>query len=279
MKDYWKLVRPRILLLVLFSMGAAAWTSGTQPPWTELAHALVGTALVIAGAVALNQRLEVRSDAQMPRTAARPLPTGRLTQRQVTGFGLLVSAGGFGYLVLTSYPQVVGLAFGSWVLYVFIYTPLKSRTAWQTPVGAVAGAMPVLIGASVAQATTSPVALCLFGIVCLWQFPHAMAIAWLYREEFASAEMKLATVVDPSGRAAALLAVLGAAGLVPVSLIPALASLTDWRYGAVAALLGAMYFVSAICFLHRRTDNTARWLLRASLIYLPVLFATLVCSG
>jgi protoheme IX farnesyltransferase len=261
-------------------MAAAACTSGAQgPPWPELAHALVGTALVIAGAVALNQRLEVRSDAQMPRTAGRPLPTGRLNTRQVTGFGLVVSASGFGYLVLTSYPDVVGLAFGSWVLYVFIYTPLKSRTAWQTPVGAIAGAMPVLIGAAVAQATTSPMALCLFGIVCLWQFPHAMAIAWLYREEFASADVKLATVVDPFGRTAGILAVLGAAGLVPVTLIPPLASLTDWQYGAVAALLGAVYLVAAIRFLLRRTDTTARWLLRASLVYLPVLFAALLCSA
>ena len=279
MKDYWKLVRPRILLLVLFSMAAAAWTSGEQvPPWTELAHGLAGTGLVIAGAVALNQRLEVRSDAQMPRTAARPLPTGRLGKRQVALFGLGVSAGGFGYLVLTSHAQVVGLALASWLVYVLIYTPLKSRTAWQTPVGAISGAMPVLIGASIAQAATSPTALSLFGVVCLWQFPHAMAIAWLYREEFASAGVKLATVVDPSGRAAGALAVLGAVALVPVSLIPPLAFLADWRYGAVAALLGAVYLVSAIRFLRHRNDTNARWLLRASLVYLPVLFAVLVCS-
>jgi protoheme IX farnesyltransferase len=280
MRDYWKLVRPRILLLVLFSMAAAAWVSGEPAPsWPELAHALLGTGLVIAGAVALNQRLEVRSDAQMPRTAGRPLPTGRLTKRQVTVFGLVVSGSGFVYLVLTSHAQVVGLALASWLVYVLIYTPLKSRTVWQTPVGAVAGAMPVLIGASVAQQATSPMAWSLFGIVCLWQFPHAMAIAWLYREEFASAEVKLAAVVDPTGRTAGALAVLGAAGLVPLSLIPPLASWADWRYGAVAALLGAVYLGAAIGFLRRRNDGTARWLLRASLAYLPILLAALLCTA
>jgi protoheme IX farnesyltransferase len=138
--------------------------------------------------------------------------------------------------------------------------------------------MPVLVGAAVAQATTSPMALCLFGIVCWWQFPHAMAIAWLYRDQFAAAEVKLATVVDPSGRTAGMLAVLGAAALIPTSLSPPLASLTDWRYGAAAGVLGAVYLAAAIRFLRHRNDTTARWLLRASLVYLPVLFATLLVS-
>ncbi|HUT95499.1 MAG TPA: heme o synthase [Thermoguttaceae bacterium] len=275
--DYWRLIRPRIVLLVLFAMAVAAWTSGEQrPAWTDLAHALVGTALVIAGAMALNQRWEVRGDARMPRTSGRPLPTGRLTARQVTGFGLLVSAAGLGYLLVASQPGVVVLALASWVVYVLLYTPLKSRTIWQTPVGAAAGAMPVLIGAAVARTPMSPMALSLFGIVCLWQFPHAMAIAWLYRQEFASAEVRVATVVDPSGRAAGVLAVLGAAALVAVSMIPPALALVGWTYAGVAMLLGAGYLACAVRFLGRRDDASARWLLRASLVYLPAVFAALL---
>ena len=275
-KDYWRLVRPRILGMVLLAMAVAALTAGEQgPPWPELLHATVGTALVIAGAMALNQRLEVRGDARMPRTAGRPLPTGQLTDRQVTRFGLFLSAAGLVYLLVASHAGVVVLALVSWVLYVWVYTPLKPVTAWQTPVGAVAGAMPILIGAATARAPMSPMALSLFAIVCLWQFPHAMAIAWLYRHEFATADVRLATVVDPSGRSAGILAVLGATALVPVSLVPPAFSLTHWGYVTVAILLGAAYLACALRFAHRPSDATARWLLRASLIYLPALLAAI----
>jgi protoheme IX farnesyltransferase len=275
--DCWRLVRPRILATVLFAMGMAAWACGERPPaWAELAHALVGTALVIAGGMALNQRWEIRGDATMARTSRRPLPTGRLTARQATGFGLLTSAAGLGYLVLASNLGVLALTLASWVLYVLIYTPLKSWTIWQTPIGAVAGAMPVPIGAAVVAAPMSPMAVSLFGVVCLWQFPHAMAIAWLYRHEFASAGVKLATVADPSGRTAGGMAVLGAAALLPVSLIPVALSLAGWAYAAVAVLLGAGYLACAVRFLQRRNDGTARRLLRASLVYLPAVFVALL---
>ena len=277
MKDYWKLLRPRIVVMVLFAMGVSACVAGEQtPPATEIFHALVGTALVIGGAVALNQRLETRGDARMPRTAGRPLPAGRLTGRQVTAFGFLLSAAGVGYLLLASPPGVVALAVASWVLYVWVYTPLKSVTVWQTPVGAVAGAMPVLIGAAVARSPMSPMAVSLFLVLCLWQFPHAMAIAWLYREEFARAEVKLATVVDRSGRAAGVLAVLGSVALMPVSLIPWKFELAGWPYAVAALVLGHAYMACSFGFLHRRTDGTARRLLWASLVYLPALFAALL---
>lgn len=272
MKQYWKLIRPRILVMVLFAMLVAARTVGQPPPWDALLPALFGTALVIAGAMALNQRLEIRGDRQMPRTAGRPLPAGRLTDRQVTGFGLVVSAAGLAYLLATSHGGVVAVAVASWVLYVGIYTPLKSRSPWQTPVGAVAGAMPVLIGAAVARAPMSLLALCLFGVVCLWQFPHAMAIAWLYRDQFARAGVRLATVVDPSGRTAGILAVLGSVVLMPVSLIPSMCDLAGRPYTVTALLLGHGYMACSFGFLRRRSDAAARRLLWASLVYLPVLF-------
>jgi protoheme IX farnesyltransferase len=275
MSAYCGLIRPRIIAMVLFAMAVAAWTASDRaPPWRS--HALVGTGLLIAGAVAFNQRLECRGDGRMPRTAGRPLPSGRLIRTQVTRFGVITTAAGFSYLLLLASPCVVALAALSWVLYVWTYTPLKSITPWQTPVGALAGAMPVLLGAAVAEAPPGPMALSLFGIVYFWQFPHSMAIAWLYRHEFASAGVKLATVVDPTGRVAGILAVLGAVALLPVSLIPSALSLVDRAYGVVVVLLGAGYLACAIRFLRCRNDVTGRWLLRVSLVYLPGLLVVLL---
>jgi protoheme IX farnesyltransferase len=263
--------------MTLLAMAVAAWTVGEQPPrWSDLLHALAGTAAVIAGAIALNQRLELRGDARMPRTADRPLPAGTLSRRQVTRFSLVVSAAGFVYLVLLARPEVVVLALASWVIYVWLYTPLKSRSPWQTPVGALAGAMPVLLGAAVADAVLSPMALVLFAVLYFWQLPHSMAIAWLYRHEFVAAEVKLTTVVDPTGRTAGLVAVGGAIVLLTVSLIPPLFSGTDWPYNLSALLLGHGYMACAFAFLRRRSDASARWLLRASLVYLPALFGALL---
>ncbi|HYW80992.1 MAG TPA: heme o synthase [Thermoguttaceae bacterium] len=277
LKDYWQLTRPRIVAMVLLAMGVAAWTAGEEPPpWLELVHALLGTGLVIVGAVALNQRLERRGDAKMPRTALRPLPSGRLTDRQVTRFGILTSAVGFGYLVCCSAGSLVALAALSWVIYVWTYTPLKSLSVWQTPVGAVAGAMPMLLGAAAADALLRPMGAALFGVVFFWQFPHAMAIAWLYRDQFASADVRLVTVVDPSGRMAGWIAVGGAVALLPASLIPAFLSSGGPAYAAVATLLGIGYLGLAVAMLRRRDDATARWLLRGSIVYLPGLFAAML---
>ncbi len=265
--------------MVLFCMAVAAWTAGERPPpwpWPVLMHALMGTALVIVGAIALNQRLESRGDAKMPRTASRPLPAGRLSQRQVTRFGVLISALGLVYLALWSDPMLLVLGAFSWALYVWAYTPLKSRSAWQTPVGAMAGAMPMLLGAATAGALWSLMALTLFAVVFFWQLPHSMAIAWLYRHEFAAAEVRLTTVVDPSGRTAGILAVLGAVVVMPMSLIPSMCGLTGWQYSTIALLLGHAYMACAFGFLHRRNEATARRLLWASLIYLPALLAALL---
>jgi protoheme IX farnesyltransferase len=172
------------------------------------------------------------------------------------------------------------LAAVSWVIYVWVYTPAKMLTTWQTAIGAVAGAMPTLLGAAAAGVSSSPVGLALFGVVYFWQFPHAMAIAWLYRYQFASAEVKLPTVVDPSGRSAAILSLMGAVALVPVSLIPALVRPAGLAYPLAALLLGLGYLASAVGFLVRRNDRSARLVLRASIVYLPlVLLALLLTLG
>jgi len=276
--EYLRLVRPRIVGMVLLAMGVAAYAAPDDlPPWHAVLHALGGTALVIAGAVALNQRIERRGDASMARTAARPLPAGRLRGGQVTRFGLLLTGVGLGWLALFCEPAVTALAAVSWAVYLLVYTPLKSRSAWQTPVGAAAGAMPVLLGAAAADALWTPTAAALFGVVFFWQLPHSMAIARLYREQFAAAGVKLATTTDPSGAAAGWIAVLGAAALLGVSLVPFVLGRGGWVFLTVAVVLGAAYLLAAGRFLAARDERSARWLLTASLVYLPaVLLALLV---
>jgi protoheme IX farnesyltransferase len=190
--DYWRLIRPRIVAMVLFAVAISAWTAGGQPvEWTVLLHALLGPGLLISGAISLNQRIELRGDSKMGRMVGRPLPSGSLSAGQVTCFGMIASAAGMTYLVLFSVvfsqPLLAVFAAVNWVVYVLTYTPLKSRSVWQTPVGAIAGALPMLLGAAAVGAASSPMALSLFAITYFWQFPHSMAIAWLYREQFAAA--------------------------------------------------------------------------------------------
>jgi len=271
-KHYFRLIRPRILALVLLATAAAAFSTGDYPPSSSvLGHLLLGTGLVVAGAVAMNARLELRSDAMMARTADRPLPAGKITERQAVVFGWLATGAGLGYLAFFGNGTLFALAAVSWAIYVGLYTPLKSRSAWQTPVGAVAGAMPVLLGATAVDAAWRVEAWVLFGIVVLWQLPHAMAIAWLYRHQFAAAGVKLAPSVDPSGRLAGAIALLGAGLLLPLSLAPWVLTASDGLGTILAGVLGTGYFLAALLFTVRRTDWTARWLLRASLVYLPAL--------
>lgn len=277
MSPYWQLVRPGVSALVLFAMTVAALTAGEHlPQWPVLFHSLAGTALVMAGALAMNQRLERQSDAEMARTASRPLPTGQLTLRQVAVFGVLASILGTAYLAVMSDVATAAIAASSWVIYVAVYTPLKSVTVWQTPIGATAGAAPMLLGAAAADSLFSPTSAVLLGIVFFWQFPHTMAIAWKQRREYAAAGIKVATVVDPSGRLAGRLAVLGTACLLPVSLAPSMLSLTGWAYAAVAIVSGLVHLAVAASFLKHRSDGSAVRLRRTSLAHLITLLVALL---
>lgn len=277
MSQHWRLVRPGLLATILFSMLVAAVTTGQEvPPWTLLAHSLIGTGMVIAGAVAMNQRLEQRSDARMARTAGRPLPARQLTTRQVTSFAVVCSLAGMVYLVVLAPGPVALMAGFSWVLYVLVYTPLKRVTLLQTPVGAVAGAFPILLGAATAEAIAAPMAWALFGVVFFWQFPHTMSIAWIYRQEYAAGGVQVATVVDPSGRLAGRLALVGAACLLPVSLAPWMLSLVGPAFAIAAILSGLAHLAVAARFAWRPGDATARALWRVSLVHLPLLLVALV---
>lgn len=278
MSVYWRLIRPGLLLTVLFSMAVAALAGAEPPPSTRLVHALLGTALLITGATAMNQLVEHRGDAAMERTASRPLPAGRLTTWQAAMFAAFASLAGIGYLAVMELPVVTILAALNWIIYVLIYTPLKRVSVWHTPVGAVAGAIPVLLGTATANAIFTPVSLALFGVLFFWQLPHTAAISWIYREQYARGAVKVATVVDPSGRLAGRWALAGAAGLLLASLVPTILSMVGWPYIAVALSLGLAHVAIAAMFLGRPTDANARALWRMSLVHLPVLLTSLVLT-
>jgi protoheme IX farnesyltransferase len=264
---------------VLFSMAVAALTVGGTPDWPGLAHALLGTAAVIAGASAMNQVLERRADANMARTASRPLPAGRMTARQVALGAAATSLAGIGYLAATSPPSVSVLAAASWAIYVLVYTPLKRASVWHVPIGAVAVAIPILLGAAAAGAPFTPAAMAIFAIVFFWQFPHTAAIGWLYREQYAAGGAKVAAVVDPTGRLAGRVAVVGAAGLLLASLAPLAFAPVAWPYGVVALILGLADLASTARFLRQPSDTTARTLWRVSLVHLPALLASMLLAA
>ncbi len=279
MKKYLQLTRPRIVLMVLFALAVAAWCSGASPPtWSQLLHAIVGTALITAGSVALNQWYEQRSDALMARTQHRPIPTGRIPSSQALAFGVGTSLLGLCYLAVFSDRLVAIVAVLDWVFYVACYTPLKSVSVWQLPVGAVAGAMPMVIGGAVAGTPCGAMTWTLFGIVFFWQFPHAIAIAWIYRDHYANANLQVATVADPSGRLAGILATLGALILLPVSLLPTLLRYNSLTFGVFAALSGLIYLVLSASFLRRPQDGSARKMLWASFLYLPAVLVALLLT-
>jgi protoheme IX farnesyltransferase len=284
---YLELSKPRIASLVLVVVAVAAYCGhwGPPQPWVWV-HTLLGTALVAASASALNQIIEQSRDAQMKRTAGRPLPSGRLHNLQAATFGAITL--GLGVAELAVFVNLLTALLGglTWFSYVVLYTPLKAKTSANTAVGAVAGALPVLIGWAAVGASFSfsggPLpdgiyVAALFLIVYLWQFPHFMAIAWIYRQQYATAGLQMLTVVDSSGRRAGAQAVLGAIALAPISLVPAL-QMPSRFYIAGAIILGIAYLAAAALFCWRRDERSARVLLQTSLVYLPALLVLLVLS-
>jgi heme o synthase len=281
--DYVELTKPKISVLVLVTVAVAMFVGSWGPPslWLLL-HTLAGTALVAASASAINQRLEQSTDALMERTAFRPLPAGRLGAREVLVFGGITIVLGLAYLALAVNWLAAALGALTWILYVPLYTPLKRRTPFNTVIGAVAGALPTLIGWAAVRGSFgfslgggALTAATLFLIVYLWQFPHFMAIAWIYRRQYAAAGLQMLTVVDPSGCRAGVQAVMAALALLPVSLIPVMQQ-AGFAYFFAATALGIAYLGCSTLFCLRRDEASARWLLRASLIYLPMLLVLFV---
>jgi protoheme IX farnesyltransferase len=274
--DFLQLIRPRLTALVLVTVVAGGLLTPGPTDWVLLIHALIGTALVAAGASCLNQWLERHTDARMPRTANRPLPAGRLLPEEVLAFGGGLAFGGFLYLLSLPQPTAALVAALAFVSYLALYTPLKQRTALSTLVGAVPGALPPVIGWCVVRGRIDAGALALFLIVFLWQIPHFLVVAWIYRDQYAVAGLRVLPVVDPRGTRTARQMVLFTLALVPASLLPVLLGMAGPAAAAAALVLGGFFLFTALWFAIDRTDARARAVLWASRVYLPVLLLALV---
>ena len=270
------LVKARLTLLVLLTtfVGFYLGESGGVD-YLLMFHALFGTALVASGAAALNQLLEREYDAKMRRTAGRPLPSGRLQPATVAIFGGICSVAGLIYLatLVNLLTSVVGAVTS--ISYLFIYTPLKRVTWVNTLVGAIPGALPPLMGWTAARNELSGEGWTLFAILAFWQIPHFMAIAWLYREEYAKAGFIMLPNVDADGSRTAQHAVGNTLALFIVSLCPFLLKMNGQIYLALAIILSAGYFLCAVRFARQLTQTRARQLFLASIIYLPLLLAAM----
>ncbi len=274
---YLDLFKARLTFLVLLTTLVGFYVGSRGPlDYLLLLHTVLGTALVASGASALNQLWERAYDARMRRTQDRPLPSGRLLPHTVLLVGCVTSVLGLVELALAVNVLTSLIGAASLCAYLFIYTPLKRVTWLNTAIGAVPGGLPPLMGWTAARGSLSADGWVLFGILALWQVPHFMAIAWMYREEYAKAGFKMLPVLDPQGRRTGRQAVLHALALLAVSLLPFLSRLAGPVYLAGALLLGAAFLVCAVQFARQLTLSRARQLFFASILYLPLLLGLMV---
>jgi protoheme IX farnesyltransferase len=277
--DFVTLAKPRLNLLVVFTTAAGLYlASPNGVALSVLLHTLIGTALIAGGAAALNQVWERDTDALMRRTRTRPIASGRLRPSQGLLFGLVLSTAGLIELAVGVNLISAGMAALTLGSYVLVYTPLKRRTSLATLVGAVPGALPPVIGWVAATGSLSLPALVLFGISFFWQMPHFLAIAWLYRDEYAAAGIPLLPVIEPDGRRTGRQALLYSAALWPVSLLPPLVGLAGGLYLVVATVLGLTLIALSANFARDRSTVAARRLFLFSITYLPLLWGTLVAD-
>lgn len=276
---YFELTKPRITFLIMLT-SAAGFALGSRGAvnYQLLLHALIGIGLLSSGIGTLNQFIERDLDGLMRRTADRPLPSGRLVPLEALWFGVLLTAGAEVYLavLVNTLTSVLGLSVIAG--YLFVYTPLKTRTSLSTALGAFPGAMPPLMGWTAARGEIDMAAMVLFAILFLWQFPHFLAIAWMYREDYGRAGIRMLPVVEPDGRLTGQQIILYAVMLVPVSLLPTVLGISGRLYLVAALVLGLLFLASSIRAALSKSNQHARQLLLASVLYLPLLFGVMVLN-
>jgi protoheme IX farnesyltransferase len=279
--DYLELTKPRIAVMALFTVGAGYLLgAGQYGDVRTLFFTLLGSGLVAAGGSALNQLFERRIDARMKRTMKRPLPAGRIMPEEAAAFGAALAGAGLALLAATVPAPATVAAAVTFLLYAFVYTPLKTMTAWNTAVGAVPGALPPVIGWTAARGWSGwEGAAVVFGLLFLWQVPHFLAIAWMYRSDYQAGGLKMLPGCDPTGRRTAAVMVATAAALIPLGFLAAPAGLGGWVFAAGATAFGLMFLRRAVEFARDRTDRKARRVLHASLFYLPGVFAVLMIDA
>jgi protoheme IX farnesyltransferase len=277
--DYVALTKPRLNFLVVASSAAGYYLGapGLPAPW-PMAEAVAGTALVAGGAAVLNQVYERDTDALMRRTRRRPLPDGRVSTPDARMFGAALAFAGVALLATRSNWLAASLALATLLVYLVVYTPMKRRTPLATLVGAVPGALPPLIGWAASHGSIDAGGLSLFAIVFLWQIPHFMAIAWMYRDDYAAAGFPMLPVLEPDGRRTSRQALLYCLTLLPAALMPALTGVSGSIYFAVALVLGVALTWLAVRFAADRSDAAARALFFGSITYLPLLWIAMVAN-
>jgi protoheme IX farnesyltransferase len=267
------------MALLTVAAGAILASGGTTD-WRIVTHALVGAALLAAGASALNQLMERDIDARMQRTKERPLPAGRLQPGEVLIFGFGSALGGVAYLALTlAHPLAAVVAALTFLIYIFAYTPLKPRTPLNTLVGAIPGALPPLIGWTAVRGSLSVEIGALFVILFLWQVPHFLAIAWIYRADYCRAGLCMLPSVDPTGSITGRQMVCYCLALLAASTAPLVVGRAGLVYLAGTMLLGIGFLLCAVGFAGRPSVARARTVLRASLVYLPALLILQLLDG
>ena len=277
--DYLALAKPRLNFLVVVSaLAGYAMAGGDASNLLLLVATTIGTALVAGGSSAFNQAIERVPDGLMRRTRLRPLPDRRLQLTEALVFAFVVSALGLVVLALAVNPLSAAVAFSTLVVYAAVYTPLKRRTSFATVVGAIPGALPPVIGWAAARGSLSQGAWVLFGIVFFWQLPHFLAIAWMYREDYARAGFPMLPVIDPDGRSTARQAILYAAGLLPLSIVPTIIGMSGRVYLEGALTLSIVFLWLAIRFGMTRRMGDARRLFFGSIVYLPLLWLLMIAD-
>jgi len=290
LRDYAELTKARITTLIVLTawcgyffgahrLGVSSWSLG-------LFHALLGVALVSSGTAALNEVLEANVDARMRRTASRPLPAGRMTRAHAAVAGLALTLGGSAYLAIYANLLTGLLVLLTAVVYLAAYTPLKKVSPVCTLVGAFPGAMPVVLGWTAARGRLELETLILFAIMFVWQFPHFLSIAWLYREDYARGEIRMLPVVDGDGKSTVWRILAYSGALIPVSVLPVVLGMAGRVYLVGAILMGAALFRVSMGMAQPQLPATApaskppaRRLLQATIVYLPALFALMMANS
>ncbi|MYA78266.1 MAG: protoheme IX farnesyltransferase [Gemmatimonadetes bacterium] len=276
MKDFIALTKPGLVIMLVLTTCVGFYLGSDGPvDWLRLLHTLAGTALAAGGTLALNQFMERDRDAMMRRTRKRPLPAGKLRPAQALGFGVSITVAGLLYLALVVNVLSCAVTALITVTYLFLYTPLKHRTRLSTVFGAVPGALPPVTGWAAARNQLGLEAGVLFAILFLWQMPHALALAWLFREDYARAGFQLLPAVDPDGRFTSVQILINCLALTAFSLVPTILGISGvvYFYAAFAAGLGLLAF--AIHLTVTRTQASARNLFIASLVFLLVQFSVM----
>lgn len=274
--DYVELIKPRLVVMILITTAAGFYLGAQQTvDWLLCLHTLVGAGLTAAGVLGLNQYLERDVDAQMKRTQERPLPGGRMHPLEALIVGVVLTGSGMLYLtfiVNTLSGFVISLIV---VSYLFLYTPLKRKTSLCTLIGAVPGALPPVVGWVAARGSLTGEAWVLFAILFLWQLPHSLAIAYIYREDYARAGFRLLPVIHPDGASTCRQIVINCVALLGIGLLPVLYGVAGSIYFFTALVSGVAFLAFGIYLARTRSIKAARYLLYASLLYLPAVFITM----